>query len=120
LKKLNLISLTLLLFSCATSKADYSLSSGQDVIRDKLRSIIPTFRKCYESGISSTQNVKFNTLFVINEVGHVASLRISKNNIDKETLRCIRTHVMLLKFPRPIGSRTVEVKQPFHFYPVPN
>lgn len=115
-----LLSLALILTSCATKKADYTLTSGQDVIKKNLRSAIPQIRNCYGSGASSTKNVKLNTLFVINEVGNVASLKISKNSLDKRTLKCIRIQIMLLKFPRPLGSKTVEVKQPFHLYPKPN
>lgn len=119
---LKIIFFIFIIFSCALppKEVNYSLESGQDVIRSVLKEAIPKIRNCYESGPSVSKTFSLKTVFTINEVGNVSSLKIDKNLMDLKTLKCIRTEILLLKFPSPQISKIIEVKQPFNLYPYPN
>lgn len=93
-----------------------------DTIRRILIEHIPQFRYCYQKQLDAAASsfhgvVKMN--FDIGASGHVAKAAVeaTTEGMPDDVRGCVRDVLMGIKFPAPQGGGTVEVRQPFNFYP---
>lgn len=95
-------------------------SMDPDDIRQVLRDNVSEFRKCIE-GLTfknwMTRTLKL--IFTINKDGNVIknSVLFKEPRIDThlEAAKCLKNHLGTLKFSKPLGGGTIDVKQPFNF-----
>lgn len=97
-------------------------SMDPDVIRRILREHIPQFRYCYQKELDrGGQNALSGTIglqFTIGASGHVSRAGVSnRTNLPAGVKGCVVRVLRGIQFPSPLGGGTVEVKQPFNFYP---
>ncbi len=97
-------------------------SMDPDVIRRILREHIPQFRYCYQKELDRNAAKKvqgtIRLLFTIGASGHVARAGVDgRTRLPKDVKRCVVGVLNGIQFPRPLGGGTVDVKQPFNFYP---
>ncbi len=97
-------------------------SMDPDVIRRILRDNIPFFRSCYQKELdrSSSSNVSgtIKLDFTIGASGHVSRAGVDgSSRLPANVKRCVIGVLRGIKFPKPMGGGTVDVKQPFNFYP---
>ena len=97
-------------------------SMDPDVIRRILREHIPQFRYCYQKELDrSSEDSVSGTIglqFTIGASGHVSRAGISnRTKLPGHVKNCVVRVLRGIQFPRPMGGGTVEVKQPFNFYP---
>jgi pSer/pThr/pTyr-binding forkhead associated (FHA) protein/outer membrane biosynthesis protein TonB len=97
-------------------------SMDPDVIRRILRDNIPFFRSCYQKELDSNsgRNVSgtIRLVFSIGASGHVSRAGVDgRTKLTPKVKRCVVGVLKGIKFPRPLGGGTVDVKQPFNFYP---
>ena len=97
-------------------------SMDPDVIRRILREHIPQFRYCYQKELDrGRQNTLSGTIglqFTIGASGHVSRAGVSKRTgLPASVKSCVVRVLRGIQFPSPLGGGTVEVKQPFNFYP---
>lgn len=97
-------------------------SMDPDVIRRILRDNIPFFRSCYQKELDrrSGRDVSgtIRMIFTIGASGHVSRAGIDgRSNFPPRVKRCVIGVLKGIKFPRPLGGGTVDVKQPFNFMP---
>ncbi len=97
-------------------------SMDPDVIRRILRDHIPFFRSCYQkeldrnTGRDISGTIRLD--FTIGASGHVANAGVDgRSGLPSNVKRCVVGVLRGIKFPRPMGGGTVDVKQPFNFYP---
>ncbi len=97
-------------------------SMDPDVIRRILRDNIPFFRSCYQKeldrngGRDISGTVKLN--FLIGASGHVTRAGVEgQSSLPGRVKTCVVGVLRGIKFPSPMGGGTVDVKQPFNFYP---
>lgn len=97
-------------------------SMDPDVIRRILRDNIPFFRSCYQkelnrnAGKDISGTIKLD--FAIGASGHVSRAAVvGKTQLRSRVKKCVVGVLKGIKFPRPLGGGTVDVKQPFNFYP---
>ena len=97
-------------------------SMDPDVIRRILRDHIPFFRSCYQkeldrnTGRDISGTIRLD--FTIGASGHVANAGVDgRSGLPSNVKRCAIGVLRGIKFPRPMGGGTVDVKQPFNFYP---
>ncbi|MCT4643258.1 MAG: AgmX/PglI C-terminal domain-containing protein [Bacteriovoracaceae bacterium] len=96
-------------------------SMDPDVIRRILREHLPQFRYCYQkeldksvgSNISGTVGLQFT----IGASGHVSKAGVKSSTLPSNVRGCVVRVLKGIKFPRPMGGGTVDVNQPFNFYP---
>ena len=93
-----------------------------DIIRKILRDNIPFFRSCYQKELdrNSSLNVsgKIRLLFTIGASGHVSAAGVDgRTRLPARVKKCVVGVLRGIKFPSPPGGGTVDVKQPFNFYP---
>jgi hypothetical protein len=90
-----------------------------ELIRKILREYISQFRYCYQKALFKNPNLAgaFDLNFTIgpNGTGGNVSLKGSGKNFDPPTVNCIKKVVSLIKFPKPKGGGTVDVRQPLNF-----
>ncbi|MCO4755787.1 MAG: FHA domain-containing protein [Bacteriovoracaceae bacterium] len=97
-------------------------SMDPDVIRRILREHIPQFRYCYQKeldrGNRKTLSGTIGLQFTIGASGHVSRAGVSnRTQLPSNVKRCVVNVLRGIQFPSPLGGGTVEVKQPFNFYP---
>lgn len=96
-------------------------SMDPDVIRRILRENIPQFRYCYQKELDRRGGNKVSgtvgLLFTIGASGHVSKAGVDSSNLPTNVKGCVVRVLRGIKFPRPMGGGTVDVKQPFNFYP---
>ncbi|MEX1100023.1 MAG: AgmX/PglI C-terminal domain-containing protein, partial [Bacteriovoracaceae bacterium] len=97
-------------------------SMDPDVIRRILREHIPQFRYCYQKELDRANDDQVSgtigLLFTIGASGHVSKAGISnRSGLAGHVKNCVVRVLRGIQFPRPLGGGTVEVKQPFNFYP---
>lgn len=96
-------------------------SMDPDVIRRILRENIPQFRYCYQKELDRRGGNKVSgtvgLLFTIGASGHVSKAGVNGGNLPTSVKGCVVRVLRGIKFPRPMGGGTVDVKQPFNFYP---
>lgn len=96
-------------------------SMDPDVIRRILREHIPQFRYCYQKELDAGRDNVSGTIglqFTIGASGHVSKAGVSnQTRLPGHVKRCVVNVLRGIQFPSPIGGGTVEVKQPFNFYP---
>ncbi len=97
-------------------------SMDPDVIRRILRDNIPFFRACYQKELDKTnaKNVAgtIRLLFTIGSSGHVSRAGVDgQTRLPAKVKGCVVGVLRGIKFPAPMGGGTVDVKQPFNFYP---
>ena len=97
-------------------------SMDPDVIRRILREHIPQFRYCYQKELDRASNDNLSGTiglqFTIGASGHVSRAGLSgRTRLPGPVKRCVVNVLRGIQFPRPLGGGTVEVKQPFNFYP---
>ena len=97
-------------------------SMDPDVIRRILRQNIPRFRSCYQRELdrSASNDVSgiIRMVFTIGASGSVTTAGIDGNSaLPNSVKRCVVGVLRGIGFPRPLGGGTVDVKQPFSFYP---
>lgn len=97
-------------------------SMDPDIIRKILRDNIPFFRSCYQKELDARGGSKISgTIRLVFSIG--ASGHVSRAGVDGRTKlpipvkRCVVNVLRGIKFPRPMGGGTVDVKQPFNFMP---
>lgn len=97
-------------------------SMDPDVIRRILREHIPQFRYCYQReldrGASDSVSGTIGLQFTIGASGHVSRAGLSnQTRLPGQVKSCVVRVLRGIQFPPPRGGGTVEVKQPFNFYP---
>lgn len=97
-------------------------SMDPDVIRRILREHIPQFRYCYQKELDRNASKDVSgTIGLVFTIG--ASGSVSKAGVDQTTSlpghvkTCVVRVLRGIRFPRPLGGGTVDVKQPFNFMP---
>lgn len=97
-------------------------SMDPDVIRRILRDNIPFFRSCYQKELNKN-NAKdisgtIRLVFTIGSSGHVSRAGVDgRTRLPGNVKKCVVRVLRGIKFPQPMGGGTVDVKQPFNFYP---
>ena len=92
-----------------------------DIIRKIIQDHIPQFRYCYQKELDVASSefsgvVKLN--FIIASSGRVSRAGVdSVSPLPAKVKGCVVNVLKGIKFPRPMGGGTVEVNQPFNFYP---
>ena len=97
-------------------------SMDPDVIRRILRENIPQFRYCYQKELDRSQSRDISGMirlvFTIGASGHVSRAGIDgRTKLPRYVKKCVVGVLRGIQFPRPLGGGTVDVKQPFNFYP---
>lgn len=97
-------------------------SMDPDVIRRILREHLPQFRYCYQKELDKTANKNLSgiikLIFTIGATGHVSKAGVgSGSQFPGHVKRCVVNVLRGIKFPRPLGGGTVDVRQPFNFFP---
>ncbi|MEE2670882.1 MAG: AgmX/PglI C-terminal domain-containing protein [Bdellovibrionota bacterium] len=97
-------------------------SMDPDVIRRILRQNIPRFRSCYQRELDRNANKDVSGMirlvFSIGASGNVTSAGVDGNSkLPVSVKKCVVSVLRGIDFPRPLGGGTVDVKQPFNFYP---
>jgi outer membrane biosynthesis protein TonB len=97
-------------------------SMDPDVIRRILREHIPQFRYCYQKELDRSSNRDISgmirLLFTIGASGHVSRAGVDgRTKLPSHVKKCVVGVLRGIQFPRPMGGGTVDVKQPFNFYP---
>jgi len=97
-------------------------SMDPDVIRRILREHIPQFRYCYQKELDRNASKRvtgtISLLFTIGASGHVSRAGVAgRTKLPTHVKRCVVGVLNGIQFPRPLGGGTVDVKQPFNFYP---
>lgn len=97
-------------------------SMDPDVIRRILREHIPQFRYCYQKELdrSASRDISgmIRLLFTIGASGHVSRAGVDgSTSLPGHVKKCVVGVLRGIQFPRPMGGGTVDVKQPFNFYP---
>ena len=97
-------------------------SMDPDVIRRILREHIPQFRYCYQKELDRSANTNISgmirLLFTIGASGHVSRAGVDgQTKLPARVKGCVVGVLRGIQFPRPLGGGTVDVKQPFNFYP---
>lgn len=97
-------------------------SMDPDVIRRILRENIPQFRSCYQRELNRNNSKDISgSIRLVFTIG--ASGAVSRAGVDGQTAlpanvkRCVVGVLRGIQFPSPLGGGTVDVKQPFNFYP---
>lgn len=97
-------------------------SMDPDVIRRILREHIPQFRSCYQKELNRNRSQDISgTIRLVFTIG--ASGAVSRAGVDGRTRLpgnvkgCVVNVLRGIQFPSPMGGGTVDVKQPFNFYP---
>ena len=96
-------------------------SMDPDVIRRILRENIPQFRYCYQKELDRRGGRKVSGTvglrFTIGASGHVSKAGVNSSTLPSNVKGCVVRVLRGIKFPRPRGGGTVDVNQPFNFYP---
>lgn len=96
-------------------------SMDPDVIRRILREHIPQFRYCYQKQLDrSTKNLSgtIRLVFTIGASGYVSRAGVDgRTALPSSVKGCVINVLRGIQFPRPLGGGTVDVKQPFNFFP---
>ena len=97
-------------------------SMDPDVIRRILRDNIPFFRSCYQKGLNRNtgQDISgtIRLVFSIGSSGYVSRAGVDgRTRLPARVKSCVVGVLRGIKFPRPLGGGTVDVKQPFNFFP---
>tara|TARA_Y100000768_G_scaffold388607_1_gene385559 strand:+ start:4752 stop:6776 length:2025 start_codon:yes stop_codon:yes gene_type:complete len=96
-------------------------SMDPDVIRRILREHIPQFRSCYQKELNrNSANIsgQIRLVFTIGASGAVSRAGVDGNSSLPGNVRgCVVNVLRGIQFPSPLGGGTVDVKQPFNFYP---
>lgn len=97
-------------------------SMDPDVIRRILRDNIPFFRSCYQTELNANpgQDISgtIRLVFTIGASGHVSQAGVDgRTSLPSDVKRCVVGVLRGIEFPRPMGGGTVDVKQPFNFFP---
>ncbi len=97
-------------------------SMDPDVIRRILRDHIGQFRYCYQKELDASGNRSMQGLikldFVIGATGNVTNASVDdSSNLPGNVKRCVVNVLRGIRFPAPESGGTVEVRQPFNFYP---
>jgi hypothetical protein len=92
-----------------------------DIIRKVLINNIPQFRLCYQAELGRVQSGHVSSslrlLFTITSNGSVEESAVDQTTMSYLAKNCIVDALSKIKFPEMIGGGSVEVKQPFNFYP---
>ncbi len=97
-------------------------SMDPDVIRKILRDNIPFFRSCYQKELNARGGKDISgtirLVFTIGASGHVSRAGVDgQTRLPGKVKGCVVNVLRGIKFPRPLGGGTVDVKQPFNFMP---
>lgn len=97
-------------------------SMDPDVIRRILRENIPQFRSCYQRELNRNNSKDISgtirLVFTIGASGSVTTAGVDgQTALPANTKRCVVGVLRGIQFPSPLGGGTVDVKQPFNFYP---
>jgi hypothetical protein len=122
--KILLLSLLILNISCSSSSKEEEkapVKKKPDVIRKSLVSNISKFKYCYQKELDGSVYTKKGTVrlnFIINSKGISEDVRIiTQDNLSEELKQCLANVVRVIRFPAPLNGGTVEVSQPFNFFP---
>lgn len=90
-----------------------------ELIRKIMREHIPDFRYCYQRELMINSEVAgvFDITFKINKYGKGVNVGVKNNgkSFSSNAKKCLSRVVSMIKFPRPKGGGTVDVKQPMNF-----
>lgn len=97
-------------------------SMDPDVIRRILRENIPQFRSCYQRELNRNNSKDISgsirLVFTIAASGSVSTAGVDgQTALPAVVKRCVVGVLRGIQFPSPLGGGTVDVKQPFNFYP---
>jgi len=97
-------------------------SMDPDVIRRILRDNIPFFRSCYQKELNANPGRDISgtirLVFTIGASGHVSRAGVDgRTRLPRDVKKCVVRTLRGIKFPKPMGGGTVDVKQPFNFFP---
>lgn len=97
-------------------------SMDPDVIRRILRENIPQFRSCYQRELNRNNSKDISgsirLVFTIAASGSVSTAGVDgQTALPANVKRCVVGVLRGIQFPSPLGGGTVDVKQPFNFYP---
>ena len=95
-------------------------SMDPDEVREILDEYIPLFRHCYDqelerqdSKIKGTMNLDF----IIGASGRVtrATIKVKNMKFSPVGKKCVKNVLKGIRFPKPKGGGTVQIKQPLNF-----
>lgn len=97
-------------------------SMDPDVIRRILREHIPQFRSCYQKELNRNSgrdiSGSIRLVFTIGASGSVSRAGVDgRTRLPRRVKGCVVNVLRGIQFPSPLGGGTVDVKQPFNFYP---
>lgn len=97
-------------------------SMDPDVIRRILRENIPQFRSCYQRELNRNNSKDISgsirLVFTIAASGSVSNAGVDgQTALPANVKSCVVGVLRGIQFPSPMGGGTVDVKQPFNFYP---
>lgn len=97
-------------------------SMDPDVIRRILREHIPQFRSCYQKELNKNTgrdiSGSIRLVFTIGASGSVSRAGVDgRTKLPGRVKGCVVNVLRGIQFPSPLGGGTVDVKQPFNFYP---
>ena len=97
-------------------------SIDPEIIRELLRRSLPQFRYCYDDELRRQRKKvkgKMELDFVISPNGRVGRSTITMQafKMTGAGVRCMRTVLQSIRFPRPKGGGIVEVRQPIFLEP---
>lgn len=101
---------------------DYFQKKDPDIIRLILKSHIPQFRSCYQKELNQNSNADISgeilMIFSIGNTGAVSRAGIASYSTLPNSVKSCAVNVLRgIQFPKPLGGGTIDVKQPFRFYP---
>ena len=97
-------------------------SIDPEIIRELLRRNLPQFRYCYDDELRRQRKKvkgKMELDFVISPNGRVgrSDIGLQAFKMTATGVRCMRTVLHAIRFPKPKGGGIVEVKQPIFLEP---
>lgn len=91
------------------------------LVRSILVKNLPSFKFCYEQILVNDGNYSRGIIileFAIGASGSVINAKAKPDSpLPAKVSSCVVSALKEIQFPKPSGGRTIEIKQPFNFYP---
>jgi len=91
-----------------------------ELVRKLMRERISEFRHCYQRELIANTNAVgvFDLEFQINANGKGTNVKVKKvgGGFTSNAINCLAKVVSFIRFPKPKGGGTVDIKQPMNFY----
>lgn len=122
--KVSIFSIFLLFVSCSSSKQESpppKVEKKEDFVRKALIANISKFRYCYQKELDGRVNTLNGVVildFTITPKGISENIRLkSRERMSNDLKQCLLNVVRVIQFPIPVSGGSVEVTQPFNFFP---